>query len=219
MKQYLYFILSLALAAPLYAQEARHAFVNMPDSILPILTKVNRADCIDFLDSHMRAVVKNRFDQESEMTRLTKDYIAMRLSPQSLFEMKMLPITDSTHVICTIQTVCSNACDSHISFYTNEWKPLDKKTFLPDPPTQTDFISDTIPSQTAATLNTPWETLRAEADILLMQASLADSTYTLTFRYTTPQYMSKESATEYLTLLKQENIHYNWTGGKFIRQQ
>ena len=55
MKQILYFILSIVLAAPLQAQEVRKAFVDMPDSILPILTKVNRADCIDFLDSNMKA--------------------------------------------------------------------------------------------------------------------------------------------------------------------
>lgn len=94
MKQYLYLILCIMLATSLQAQEARHAFVNMPDSILPTLTKINRADCIDFLDSHMRALVKNRFDQESEMTRLTKDYIAMQLSPMQQFEMKLLPTSE-----------------------------------------------------------------------------------------------------------------------------
>ena len=62
MKKLLYFILGFTLTASLQAQEVRQAFINMPDSILPILTKVNRADCIDFLDSHMRAIVKNRFD-------------------------------------------------------------------------------------------------------------------------------------------------------------
>lgn len=219
MKQHLYFILCLTLAtSSLHAQEARHAFVNMPDSILSILTPINRADCIDFLDSHMRAVVKNRFDQESEMTHLSKDYIAVRLSPQSYFEMKLLPITDSTNVICTIQTVCSNACDSHIQFYTSGWHALEKEKFI-TLPTQTDFIPDAIPSQVADTLSTPWETLRAEADVLLMHASLADSTSALTFQYTTPQYMSKESASQYSPLLKQTAIRYEWVNGKFIRQQ
>ena len=78
-------------------------FINMPDSLLPILTKVNRADCIDFLDYDMRALVKNRFDQESEMTRLTDDYIAMRLSSKHQFEIKLLPVRDSISIICTVQ--------------------------------------------------------------------------------------------------------------------
>ena len=217
MKKLLYFILGFTLTASLQAQEVRQAFINMPDSILPILTKVNRADCIDFLDSHMRAIVKNRFDQQSEMTRLTKDYIAMQLSPQSHFEMKLLPVTDSTHIICTIQTICSNACDSRIDFYTDDWVALDKKEFI-TLPSQSDFVPETIPLQVADTLPTPWEVLRNEADILLMQASLADSTSTLTFQYTTPGYMSKPSATQYVPLLKRKSISYEWKNGKFIAQ-
>lgn len=218
MKRLFYLFLYITLATSMHAQEARHAFVNMPDSILPVLTPINRADCIDFLDSNMRALVKNRFDQESEMTRLTSDYIAMRLSPRHHFEMKLLPVTDSTNVICAIQTVCSNACDSHIRFYSTEWKPLDSKDFI-TLPVQTDFAPDTIPTQVADTLSTSWETLCAEADILLMHASLADSTSVLTFQYTTPEYMGKESAAQYLPLLKQTAIRYEWTNGKFIRQQ
>lgn len=217
MKRLYYLFLYIPLAISLHAQEARHAFVNMPDSILPILTKVNRADCIDFLDSHMRAIVKNRFDQQSEMTRLTKDYIAMQLSPQSHFEMKLLPVTDSTHIICTIQTICSNACDSRIDFYTDDWVALDKKKFI-TLPSQSDFVPDTIPLQVADTLSTPWEVLRNEADILLLQASLADSTSTLTVQYTTPGYMSKPSATQYIPLLKRKSISYEWKNGKFVPQ-
>lgn len=217
MKQILYFILCIVLAAPLQAQEVRKAFVNMPDSILPILTKVNRADCIDFLDSNMRAEVKNRFDQQSEMTRLTTDYIAMQLSPQSRFEMKILPITDTTHVICTIRTVCSKACDSQLQFYTSDWAPLNPSKFI-TLPSSMDFVPETIPSQVADTLATPWENLCAEADILLMQASLSDTTSTLTFHYTTPQYMGKESAARFIPLLKTETVSYDWLDGKFVRR-
>ena len=51
----------LPLSRAAAQKEARTVFVQMPDSILPLLTEVNRADCIDFLDSHMRAQVTNRF--------------------------------------------------------------------------------------------------------------------------------------------------------------
>ena len=32
------------------AQQAKQYFVSMPDTILPLLTEINRADCIDFLE-------------------------------------------------------------------------------------------------------------------------------------------------------------------------
>ena len=86
----------------LQAQEAKTVFVNMPDSLSPLLTKVNREDCIDFLESKMRAQVENRFGKKSEMTDLSKDYIRMQMSPQTTWQMKLLALNDTTNIICTI---------------------------------------------------------------------------------------------------------------------
>ena len=96
----------------LQAQEAKTVFVNMPDSLSPLLTKVNREDCIDFLESKMRAQVENRFGKKSEMTDLSKDYIRMQMSPQTTWQMKLLALNDTTNIICTISTACAPACDS-----------------------------------------------------------------------------------------------------------
>lgn len=35
-----------------------NSFIAMPDSVAPLLTKVNREDCVDFLASNMKAEVK-----------------------------------------------------------------------------------------------------------------------------------------------------------------
>lgn len=112
------FLLFLALFAQ--AQDARTVFINMPDSLMPLLTKVNREDCIDFLDSKMRAQVKNKFGNMSEMTDLSVDYIRMKMTEQSDWQMKLLTTTDSTKIVCAISTACAPACDSEIRFYTTD---------------------------------------------------------------------------------------------------
>lgn len=216
--QWLIFILSLFVAGTGVAQEAKQAFVNMPDSILPLLTKINREDCIDFLEYKMKAVVKNRFDKESEMTALTDDYVAMSLTPQSTFEMKLLPLSDTTRLICTVQTVCSRACDSRLSFYTADWSPLPSSAYIALPQIG-DFMPDTLPSSIADTLGVAWQELRGEADLLLMRASLADTTGILTFTYTTPEYMNRESSARLLPLLKRREIRYEWEAGRFVRKE
>ena len=71
-------------------------FTNMPDSLSPLLTAVNRADFIDFLESEMKAEVTNRFGGKSEMTELTPDYIRVQVTPQSTWQMKLLSVNDST---------------------------------------------------------------------------------------------------------------------------
>ena len=105
-----------------WAQDMKSVFLAMPDSMTPLLTKVNKEDCIDFLASGMRAEVRNRFDQPAEMKELTEDYVLMQTSAVGTLEMKLLPVNDSTKVVCMVKTVCASACDSEIRFYTSDWR-------------------------------------------------------------------------------------------------
>lgn len=91
-----FFVVGLFSLASLQAQEAKTLFVNIPDSLTPLLTKVNREDCIDFLESKMKAQVENRFGKKSEMTELGTDYVRMQMSPQTSWQMKVLALSDTT---------------------------------------------------------------------------------------------------------------------------
>ena len=53
----MFLCLACVWTCSLQAQEAKTFFKNMPDSLSPLLTAVNRADCIDFLESKMKAEV------------------------------------------------------------------------------------------------------------------------------------------------------------------
>ncbi len=133
-------VVGLFSLTSLQAQEAKTLFVNMPDSLSPLLTKVNRADCVDFLESKMKAQVENRFGKKSEMTELGKDYIRMQMSPQTTWQMKVLALNDTTNVICTVSTACAPACDSSIRFYSTDWKPLTDSQFI-SLPAMSDFLN------------------------------------------------------------------------------
>lgn len=193
------------------AQEAKTCFVNMPDSLSPLLSSVNRADFIDFLESKMKAEVTNNFGGKSEMTELTADYIRVKISKQSSWQMKLLPIDDSTKVICTISTVCAPACDSHIKFYTTDWKELPASSYLPALPVLDDFIaeaSDTVDVYA-------YRDARRQADMLLMKADLSAKDSRLTFTFTTPDYMEKEAAEKLKPFLRRPMV-YVWKRGRFI---
>lgn len=194
----------------LHAQEAKTLFINMPDSLSLLLTKVNREDCIDFLESKMKAQVDNRFGKKSEMTELGKDYIRMQMSPQTTWQMKVLALNDTTNVICTVSTACAPACDSSIRFYTTDWKALDESQFV-TLPTMTDF------------LNTPDSTViynfdeaRRSADMLLMKIDFSKENTELTVTLTTPDYMSKETAEKLKPFLRRP-IVYRWENGAFTK--
>ena len=92
-------MLILAFAQNNYAQSMRQIMVSMPDSIMPLLTKVNREDCMDYLDSKMKAEVTNRIGSKSEMTKITDDYAQFKLSKSSERTFKLLPTADNDTII------------------------------------------------------------------------------------------------------------------------
>lgn len=123
--------LAVALSSP--AQERalpqmRDVFAQMPDSLLPAVTKNNRLDCIDFIENGLEAKVRNAFDDYVALEALTPDYARFRTSAAAVLELKLLPQTDSTQVLCAVTTVeCGEAGsptrieDSSIRFYADDW--------------------------------------------------------------------------------------------------
>lgn len=194
----------------LQAQEAKTYFKNMPDSICPLLSAVNRADFIDFLESKMKAEVTNCFGGKSEMTALSPDYIHVKMTPQSSWQMKLLPVNDSTKVICVVATVCAPACDSHVKFYTTDWKEQAASSYLPALPVLDDFIAEA--SDTVDVYE--YQEACRQADMLLMKAELSAEDATLAFSFTTIDYMGKEAA-EKLKPFVRRPIVYIWNQGKF----
>ena len=76
-------LLSVALCAPAQHLTIRDVFKSMPDSLMPYLSNNNRLDFIDFMDSNMKAEVKNQFGGNSIMTALTEDSLSISLPRES----------------------------------------------------------------------------------------------------------------------------------------
>ena len=113
----------------------REVFAAMPDSVLPLVTKNNRLDCIDFIENNMEAKVRNRLDEYVTLEALTKDYARFRTSAVSLMEMKLLPTSDTTAVLCVVTTAQTGEEgsavrleDSHIRFLHPDWTALPTDT-------------------------------------------------------------------------------------------
>lgn len=102
----------------------RDVFAKMPDEMLPFVTTNNRLDCIDFIENGMQARVKNRVDEYVELKQMTTDYLLLQTSEVGQVEMKLFAQTDSTAVICMVETVSGPVADSYIRFFDQGWKEL-----------------------------------------------------------------------------------------------
>lgn len=209
MKKIIFLLLSITFCVYLPAQEAKNIFVNMPDSIAPLLTAVNRADFIDFMESNMKAEIKNKFDDTSVMTDLTDSYINIRMTEESSWQMKLLPLQNDSLIICVITTACAPVCDSNIRFFTLDWKELPKLDYI-NLPLENDFYHSSITEEQSY----EYGRIREKTDIFLYKAELYPDSFNISFTYTTPQYLNKEDQ-EKLSSYITPMLKMSWKNGKF----
>lgn len=144
-------------------QEMRQVFKNMPDSLTPSMTKNNRLDCIDFLDSNMKAEVQNAFGGRSELLVLTDRYARLRQSDALQTELRLLdveqPIDGSQQIVCVVQTYGTDVRESTVSFYSLSWRELSAASYLtlPTDPfcAQLDAHEDVLTLTTVSGLEPP----------------------------------------------------------------
>ena len=121
MKKILLFSAFLFAAVSSVAQvRMRDMFAQLPDSILPLMTRNNRLDCIDFIENGMEARVKNKFNDQVVLEALTEDFLLIRTSESSTVEMKLMPLGSDT-LICVNRTYLGPTEDSEVKLYNTNW--------------------------------------------------------------------------------------------------
>lgn len=199
------------LTAKAYCQDMASIIRQIPDSIIPTLTKNNRLDFIDYMNSNMKAEVQNHFNKKSEMTVLTSDYARIRTTEKSDVAIKLLTNgTDTT--ICLINTYTSSTSDSRIKFYTTKWEQLNTSQYITLP------LSDEFFTHPANITDEEYQNLRNKADITFLKAEFENNSSDLIITYTTPSYMSNEDSTAISPLLS-PTIKMRWQGNKFNKEQ
>ena len=148
----------------------RDIYAAAPDSIFPLLTKNNRLDLIDFRENNMQAVVKNKFEDRTELLVLSDRYLKLQLSELCIVEMRLL----SDSVFCMVQTYNAPAPDSRVRFFDAEWNELPQTV---ERPAVDDFLSEDIDTDVRLALEA----------LPLMKASLSESDENITWELQTSE--------------------------------
>lgn len=203
MKKYFSTFVLLIVMQMVSAQTMHGLFVEMPDSLLPLLTTNDRKDCIDFLDAGMRAVVTNRLDGKSELLAINDSFMHLKTTASSYMQMRLLPLADGGSVLCLVNGVKAEACNGSVRFYTLGWQPADVSFVAPS---IADFFmpSDSVASAVEA------------ADIYLVRYTLSGDSDCLRAEYTMPDYMTREDSARVAPQLRP--LLYRWNGKGFVRE-
>ena len=204
MKRTALIVFLLALASGVSAQlRMRDIFAQLPDSVLPLTTRNNRLDCIDFIENGMEARVKNLFGDQVVLDSLTEDFMVLRTSEASCVEMKLFAEGTDT-LICVNRIYMGPVADSEVKVFDTSWSFV-RTVPRPDVARFVRSVGDIQPwtEEMADTMRM----VRAEAEFLpLMRATLRSASPGIVWTLQTSEFSKdiKKVAEKYLQPVKDD---------------
>ena len=119
MKKILIIICFLTCWVGVSAQSLREVWIEMPDSILPYLSKSQRTELADYVEMKAEPVVLNVFGDSVRIERMTNNYLLVKASEVTLLEIKLL----DNNTLALVQTWKAPAAESKLSLFDLQWQP------------------------------------------------------------------------------------------------
>lgn len=206
MKRYVILFFALCLILRVSAEHRIDAyFSKIPQTVLPLLDKTARLDMLDLYNSHLTSRVENLFGGQSVLIAKTDDYINIKCTDSSSWQMKLLPMAHDTLVAC-ISTVSGLNAYSKLTYYRgSDWHMVKRES---PKPSFSLFIKSGSESLS--------EHLQLYIDVLRnspLQLTLSEGEPRLTCALSIT-FLPLEAQTELIPLL--QSVQYKWTSGKWV---
>lgn len=123
----------LQITQGVFAQTVEKWYVNMLDGLNPTLSKQNRLELLEYYKAGQGDSVTNRYGNQARLLAYDSisQSIVVKNTPNSIFEMKMFDLVDSSKIIGIISTVCAPICQSSIQFYDTAWNLISIQFTMP----------------------------------------------------------------------------------------
>ncbi|WP_298653497.1 DUF3256 family protein [uncultured Proteiniphilum sp.] len=197
-------ILFLLISLLAEGQNIGDLFKSMPSELLPGVSEGNKTMLL--VDSGETTVPYAL--GEIKKLRQSNDYLEIKTSDIGTTQWKLLPIEKDSTIICVIKTVCANACDSHISFYTTNWEKIDNNTFLPE-------ISQEIFFDSSKKEMENYKYGVSLQHIYPISAAFSESGSDLTLTFNYKPLLTEDQIAEIKPFLKSDTIVLKWENVSF----
>ena len=197
MKKTLIIICFLTCWLCVSAQSLREVWVEMPDSILPYLSKSQRTELADYVEMKAEPAVLSTFGDSVRIECMTNNYLLLKANEATRLEIKLL----GNNTIALVQTWMAPAAESKLSFFNLQWQPkevvVDYKANIVKPESMSDE---------------DFEELKTLMYPRLKEFRLSADNNSLSVSWNYPL-LSKKDVKRVADLLKPQVL--NWTGKDF----
>lgn len=197
MKKILIIICFLTCWLGVSAQSLREVWIEMPDSILPYLSKSQRTELADYVEMKAEPAVLSTFGDSVRIERMTNNYLLLKANEATRLEIKML----DNNTLALVQTWMAPAAESKLSLFNLQWQPkeavVDYKVNIVKP----DSMSDEDFADLKTLMSPRLKEYRLSAD---------NNSLSVSWNY---PLLSKKDVKRVTEILKPQVL--NWTGKDF----
>ena len=197
MKKILIIICFLTCWLGVSAQSLREVWIEMPDSILPYLSKSQRTELADYVEMKAEPAVLSTFGDSVRIERMTNNYLLLKANEATQLEIKLL----DNNTLALVQTWMAPAAESKLSLFNLQWQPkeavVDYKVNIVKP----DSMSDEDFADLKTLMSPRLKEYRLSAD---------NNSLSVSWNY---PLLSKKDVKRVTEILKSQVL--NWTGKDF----
>ena len=191
----------------------RRAFIEMPGSILDLLSRSTRLDMLDYYDADSLWMAPNALDGRSVLRKVTSDFIELQITSVSTLQIKVLPLKGKGDIVAVCYTIDSADAsnDSELRFFNSQMQELPAKNFF-KPLQLKDFFN--IPKGSLTTMGEIRQMVPFPTVEYKLEAGNAD----LTARLTVKEYINQDDI-KILELFQRPKLTFGWDGKKFVQMK
>ena len=197
MKKILIIICFLTCWLGVSAQSLREVWIEMPDSILPYLSKSQRTELADYVEMKAEPAVMSTFGDSVRIERMTNNYLLLKANEATRLEIKLL----DNNTLALVQTWMAPAAESKLSLFNLQWQPKEAVVAYKANIIKPDSMSDEDFSDLKTLMSPRLKEYRLSAD---------NNSLSVSWNY---PLLSKKDVKRVTELLKPQVL--NWTGKDF----
>lgn len=194
----------LLIALTCSAQKMGELFKTMPQYVLPGFSEADKIMLL--VDTALTSIPYPLGN--IERINYTDDFLKIKTSSRGNLQIKLLPLINNTKIVCVVKTVCGQACDSQIQFYSTEWNPIESEPLLP-------HLSAEMFFDRSQKNNIDFEKALRLIDMEPIKAEFKCGSDDLTLIFDYESYVSAENVELIKSFIKQDSITLRWNKTSF----
>lgn len=209
------FLLSFLLLLNVIAAAARvtikDVITTIPEDVVPYIQAEQRAEIHNFLKSKDTLTVKNALEGNTSVEVTGNDYALIRLNKITDLHIKLLPVNDSTSIICIVKTINRPVKESTVNFYTEEWDEIKKDFDLPQAEDAGALLA-LFTQRPADMSEKTYAELTSYIDPVMINIEVSETENILKYNLSLP-FVDNDVKTKVNAIIKQNT--FKWNGDRF----